>query len=74
MAQHQHKFAVGQVVAFLPAPADGNVRRGRYTIQRLLPSERGEPQYRVRHAQDGHERVVTESQLSQSTATPTLPV
>ncbi len=28
MAQHQHKFAVGQVVNFLPASADGNVRRG----------------------------------------------
>ncbi len=61
MAQHQHKFTVGQVVDFLPAAADGNVRRGRYTIQRLLPSEQGEPQYRVRHALDGYERVVTES-------------
>lgn len=74
MARHQHKFAVGQVVTFLPTPADGNVRRGQYTIQRLLPSERGESRCRVRHAQDGHERVVTESQLSQSTATPRLPV
>lgn len=74
MAQRQHKFAVGQVVAFLPAPMDVNVRRGQYTIQRLLPNERGEPQYRVRHDQDGHERVVTESQLSQSGTAPTLPV
>jgi hypothetical protein len=39
MAQHQHRFAVGQVVNFLPGSADGNVRRGQYTIQRLLPSE-----------------------------------
>jgi hypothetical protein len=37
----QHKFAVGQVVAFLPTSADGNVRRGQYTVQRLLPSEQG---------------------------------
>jgi hypothetical protein len=70
----QHKFAVGQAVAFLPTSADGNVRRGQYTVQRLLPSEQGQPQYRVRHAQDGHERVVTESQLSQSTAAPQLSV
>ena len=74
MAQHQHKFVVGQVVNFLPASADGNVRRGQYAIQRLLPSERGEPQYRVRHALDGHERVVTESQLSQSVTASKLPV
>ena len=74
MAQQQHRFAIGQAVNFLPGSADGNVRRGLYTIQRLLPSVQGEPQYRVRHALDGHERVVAERQLNQSAAAaPGLP-
>lgn len=59
-----HKFTVGQTVEFLPGPRDGNVRRGQYKVQRLLPSESKDLQYRVKHALDGHERVVTESQLS----------
>jgi hypothetical protein len=60
----RHKFTVGQVVDFLPGPADGNVPRGKYTIERLMPSETRDPQYRVKHAPDGHERVVVESQLA----------
>jgi len=60
----QHKFAVGQLVEFLPGPQDSNVPRGRYKVQRLMPSETREPQYRVKHAVDGHERVVTESRLA----------
>lgn len=58
-----HKFKVGQVVAFRPGPRDANVPHGRYKIQRLLPSETRDPQYRVKHAMDSHERVVPESQL-----------
>src|ERR1700733_3841265 len=60
----RHKFAVGQVVDFLPGPADANVPRGKYTIQRLMPSETKDLQYRVKHTPDGHERVVLESQLA----------
>jgi hypothetical protein len=59
----QHKFAVGQMVDFLPGPGDANVPRGKYQVQRLLPSETRDLQYRVKHAVDGHERVVLESQL-----------
>jgi hypothetical protein len=61
---HQHKFTVGQVVNFLPGPLDRNVPRGKYKVQRLLPSETADLQYRVKHATDGHERVVSESQLA----------
>jgi hypothetical protein len=60
----RHKFAVGQIVDFLPGPADANVPRGRYTIQRLMPSETKDLQYRVKHGPDGHERVLPESQLA----------
>ncbi|MDE2582823.1 MAG: hypothetical protein KGL52_14410 [Rhodospirillales bacterium] len=59
-----HKFKVGEVVAFLPGPRDGNIPRGKYKIQRLLPSETRDPQYRVKHAVDSHERVIPESQLA----------
>lgn len=59
----QHRFVVGQSVEFLPGTYDGNVPRGMYTIVRLLPIEARNSQYRVKHLADGHERVVTESQL-----------
>jgi len=59
-----HKFTVGQMVDFLPGPGDANVPRGKYRIQRLLPSETKDLQYRVKHSVDGHERVVVESQLA----------
>jgi hypothetical protein len=59
-----HRFAVGQMVEFLPGPRDSNAPRGKYKIQRLLPSETSDPQYRVKYAADGHERVVPESRLA----------
>lgn len=61
---NRHKFTVGQVVSFLPGPGDVHVTPGKYKIQRLLPSETKDNQYRVKHAVDGHERVVPESKLA----------
>ncbi len=57
------KFAVGQNVvlkqsALNRAPADT------FEIVRLLPFERGSPQYRIKSLRDGHERVVVESDLA----------
>jgi hypothetical protein len=40
------------------------VPRGKYKVLRLLPSETRDLQYRVKHTEDGHERVVRESQLT----------
>ena len=62
--QPHHKFAVGQTVVFLPGSLDRNIPRGSYRIERQLPSETRDLQYRVKHAGDGHERVVLESQLA----------
>ncbi|MGH7080668.1 MAG: hypothetical protein ACREFU_21520 [Acetobacteraceae bacterium] len=59
-----HKFAVGQTVEFLPRVRDQRIPGGRYKIQRLLPVERGEFQYRVKHVIDGHERIALEVQLA----------
>ena len=61
---NRHKFAVGQVVDLMPGTGNANIPRGRYKVQRQLPSETRDLQYRVKHAVDGHERVVLESQLS----------
>jgi len=63
-AMSGRKFLVGEMVDFLPGPGDANVPRGKYRIQRLQPSETKDPQYRVKHAVDGHERIVGESNLA----------
>ena len=59
----RHKFVVGQEVTFMPSAMDFNVPRGTYRIVRQLPLEAGGFQYRVKHANDGHERIIRESQL-----------
>jgi len=58
-----HKFKVGQSVEMgvsmlHPKPL------GKFTIVRVMPSERGMLQYRVKSVLDGHERVVHESDLA----------
>ncbi|KAA2213329.1 hypothetical protein [Teichococcus oryzae] len=58
-----HGFAVGQSVELSPGKYDSNVPRGTYTVLRLLPNDGADREYRVRFQQDGHERVVRESQL-----------
>ncbi len=59
----QHSFAVGQSVDLIPGRLEGNAPHGTYTVQRLLPNDGADREYRVRSAHDGHERVVRESQL-----------
>lgn len=58
-----HKFTVGDRVQFMPNPSDVNVRRGTYTVVRALPDAGRGCQYRVKHVQDEHERVIDEAQL-----------
>jgi hypothetical protein len=58
-----HKFKVGQSVEFVasdlrPRPL------GRFTIVRVMPSERGIQQYRLKSAVDGHERMAMENDLT----------
>jgi hypothetical protein len=63
----KHKFAVGQMVDFMPGPSDANAPRGKYKVERQMPSETRDLQYRIKNADDGHERVVLESRLSAHT-------
>lgn len=58
-----HRYSVGQKVELVPRRWDGNLPRGVYTVVRLLPGPDHDREYRVKNQQDGHERVVLESQL-----------
>ena len=51
---HEHKFKVGQSVSFT---------NGIYKVTQLLPPEGDHHQYRIKNADEPHERVVKESQL-----------
>jgi hypothetical protein len=58
----KRKFSAGQNVTMIPsrtyrAPPDI------FKVMRLLPAEAGNPQYRIKSLRDGHERVVTESDI-----------
>ncbi len=52
----------------MPNRLERHVPGGAYKIERLLPVEGRDLQYRVKHVQDGHERVVNEAQLRASEA------
>ena len=47
----------------MPNRLERHVPAGAYVIQRALPDEGRELQYRIKNVQDGHERVVSEAQL-----------
>jgi hypothetical protein len=55
----EHKFKIGQWVSY----ASPGERRIVYTIVQKLPSESGECRYRIKAANEPHERVVEEVQL-----------
>ena len=57
-----HKFKVGQSVEFT-ASALHPKPLGQFKIVRIMPSERGMLQYRIKSILDGHERMVLESEL-----------
>lgn len=59
-----HKFSVGQLVHFTPT-GPGAIA-GDYEICRIMPEPdyQEEPRYRIKSADERHERVVTESLLT----------
>lgn len=58
-----HKFKIGQSVNFSSGPFGRGGANGIYTVTRLLPLEGDDYQYRIKSADEPHERVVKESQL-----------
>lgn len=59
----KHKFAVGASVEFTARPFEA-AARGTYKVTRQLPSAEGELLYRIKSAEEPHERIARESQLS----------
>jgi hypothetical protein len=56
-----YKFQIGQTVFLRPSLS---ILGGAYIITKKLPERDGELEYRVKSANEPHERVVPESQLS----------
>ena len=61
-----HKFRVGQKVQFVATLFEQFAPRGDYEIVRQLADAYGEFSYRIKKADETHERVVKESQLRKS--------
>ncbi len=58
-----HKFAVGKTVRLRPASFGPSRPRDTFEILRHLPADSGDNQYRVKSVDDGHERVIRESEI-----------
>jgi hypothetical protein len=56
-----HKFKVGDIVAVTPS-VSRNVPGGVYEVVKQLPGS-GEPEYRIKSANEPHQRVARESEL-----------
>jgi hypothetical protein len=59
-----HRFKVGENVLFTSGPYGRASADSVYTVTQLLPPEGDDRQYRIKCADEPHERVVKESQLS----------
>jgi len=60
-----HKFKVGQSVRYSSSAMRRIGANTDFKIVRLLPSEGGPRQYRIKSASEVHERVAQESDLNQ---------
>lgn len=62
MADHTHKFRVGQTVDLIPSMSR-SAARGHYEIVSLRPADGEIPQYRIKSRSESHERIVAENDL-----------
>jgi len=58
-----YKFKIGQNVVLAPSHY-GSDRQKTFQVVRLMPSERGVNQYRLKSVADGHERMAMENELA----------
>jgi ribosomal protein S1 len=58
------KFKIGQMVSFRPVRASVPASLLEYRVQRLLPHEGREQQYRIKSVAEQFERIARESELS----------
>jgi hypothetical protein len=61
-----HKFKVGQTVSYLSASHRGGTRSDVFKIMQRLPPQGGDFQYRIRGANEPHDRVAKESELERT--------
>jgi hypothetical protein len=59
----RHKFQIGQTV-FLSPSFSLNMPGGAYIVTRKLPERDGEYVYQVKSANEPHQRIVRESEIS----------
>jgi len=59
----EHKYHVGQLVHFWRKGLVRSSPPGDFRVERLLPAQGGQSQYRIKSIADGHERVVHETEL-----------
>jgi hypothetical protein len=60
-----HRFKVGEVVTIRPAP-NMNVPGGVYEVVQQLPGTGSEPEYRIKSANEPHQRVARQSELTKA--------
>jgi hypothetical protein len=60
---NSYRFKLGQSVEFVAGPHRLSPL-GRFEVVRLMPSEHGLRQYRIRSLVDGHERMAVETELA----------
>jgi hypothetical protein len=60
-----HKFNVGDIVTVRPA-ISRNVPGGVFEVIKVLPDRNGEREYRIKSANEPHERVARESELTKA--------
>lgn len=58
-----HKYHVGERVEYVRDTLYGTAASGAYTITRCMPTDGADPQYRVKSANETHERTMRENQL-----------
>jgi hypothetical protein len=61
-----HKFSIGQAVVLVPRVLQP-AAPGEYEVRQLMPArdrDPGDPSYRIKSADEKHERVVVESELT----------
>jgi hypothetical protein len=59
-----HKFKLGQIVNYSPADRRVSAPPGAYQITGLPPGKGDQPEYRIKHHSEEHERVALERELS----------
>lgn len=61
---NDQKYHIGQIVHFAGWEVKRGAPSGDQRVERLLPRDSGEYQYRIKGMESGRERVVRESQIA----------